>query len=65
MVSHTFEQCMNLLPAIVFQKYLCKLTIDDGNKEYLCKSIINNGGLVGEEIHVYIKFTHRIELNNI
>ena len=34
-------------------------------KKYLYKSIIDNGGLVREEIHAYTKFMHTIELNNI
>ena len=40
------------MPVIVFKKYLYKSTINDRS-------------LVGEEIYVYIKFTHIIELNYI
>ncbi len=54
---------MYLMPTIVFKKYLYKLIIDDSDKKYLYKSTINNSGLVGEEIHAYIKFTSTIELN--
>ncbi len=57
---------MFLILAIVFKKYLCKLTINDGiSKKYLCKSTIDNSNLVGEEVHVYIKFTPTTKLNNI
>ncbi len=34
-------------------------------KNYLCKLTINDSGLVGKEIHVYIKFTHTTKLNNV
>ncbi len=37
----------------------------DNSKKYLCKSTINNSGLVGEEIYTYTKFTYTTELNNI
>ena len=65
MVSQIFEQYMHLILAIVLKKYLCKSTINDGGKKYLCKSTIDNDDLVGEEIHVYTKFTYITELNNI
>ena len=43
---------MYLMPVIIFQKYLYKSTI-------------YNGDLVKEEIHAYIKFTYITKLNNI
>ena len=43
---------MYLILAMVFKKYLYKSTIDDG-------------GLIKEKIHGYIKFTHITKLNNI
>lgn len=59
MVSQILEQCIYLVLSmskaqtfLVFKKYLYKL-------------IINNGSLVEEEIHIYIKFIRIIELNNI
>ena len=51
-VSQIFEEYMHFTQIIVFKKYSYK-------------SIINNGGLVREKIHVYNKFTYTTKLNNI
>ena len=56
---------MHLILAIIFKKYLCKLTINNNDKKYLLKLTINNGNLVEEKIYVYTKFMYTTKLNNI
>ncbi len=36
-----------------------------GQVEEMCKLTIDNGDLIGEKIHAYIKFMCTTELNNI
>ena len=56
---------MHLIQAIVFKKYLCKLTINNGSKKYLFILTINNNCLIREKIYIYMKFLQIIKLNNI
>ncbi len=35
---------MYLIPTIIFKKYSCKSTINDGGKKYSCKSTIDDIG---------------------